>query len=590
MKKHTSTVLSWSITLILGVLLWFFFAVYYRHHGHYQEQMQLFLFTPAYFLDLITRPGGLAIYLGRFFTQFFYDSFSGAFVLAFGLMGVQRLVLDAANHIARRPSAQLLTCVPALLYAAVLCDENMLLSGLVALLGAMAAVAFYNRIRCPMRRLIYYLLMIPVLYFLLGVGAFVFVLLPPLTECIRRRKGWKIMLAAGLAGVLLFAALPFLAKAVYMQYPIERYLLAGDYYRFVNAYPVSLLSFFLFTALLPLLYRALPRKKRRTAYLQFSWQLLLFIGLATWGVVKVADWDKEELMAYDYYARTQKWNSIQSMADRKAPMGPLTVSMLNLAMSQTGHLPDYMFTYYQNGVEGLIPSFVKDPLHPLMVGEIYYHLGLVNTAQRYTFDAMESIPDYQKSVRAVKRLAETNLINGRYEVAAKYLSLLEHTLFYRKWARETRTYLGHEAGIIAHPEWGRLRRYRPGEDFFFSETEKDQMLGLLFQHNPANKMAYEYLLAYTLLQKDLKAFRAYYPLGEGSITYGMVPRSYQEALALIWSQTNYAPAYQPRGLSDRLVKRLEAYRQTYTSQAQPELVLKQSDGDSYWFYYHFVND
>lgn len=587
MKKHADIALSWGISLSLGVLVWLFFAIFYRHHWHYQEQMQLFLFTPGYFIDQVMRPGGLAIYLGGLFTQLFYDSFTGALGLAVLLVLLQRLVLDAANTIAPRSACTLLTVIPSLLYAAVLCDENMLLSGLIALVIALAAVALFNRIGYPKWRWAFYLLMVPALYLLIGVGAFVFVLLPPLTEGIGKRGGkWVYM--AMLLGILCFVALPYLAKAVGAgQYPIGRYWLAGDYYRFVNAYPLSLLWVFLFTGMLPLLFRWLPRRKLRTARWQYVWQLLLLLLLGVWGVTKIADWKKEELMAYDYYAREQKWNSILAMADRKAPTGPFTVAMLNLALGKTGHLPEYMFTYYQNGVEGLIPDFTRDNLQPLMAGEIYYHLGLVNTAQRYTFEAMEAIPDYQKSVRCIRRLAETNLINGRYEVAAKYLSLLDNTLFYRKWAQETKAYLGNEERIDSHPEWGTLRAFRPADDFFFSETEKDQMLGILFQHDPSNRMAYEYLLALTLLEKDLQAFRTYYRMGEGKVAYGVVPRSYQEALALIWSQTNYDQEYRPWGLSDRVVDRLETYRKTFTSHADPEPLLRQSGGDTYWYYYHF---
>ena len=57
------------------------------------------------------------------------------------------------------------------------------------------------------------------------------------------------------------------------------------------------------------------------------------------------------------------------------------------------------------------------------------------------FEAMEAIPDYKKSGRAYMRLAETNLINGQYAVAAKYLRALQHTLFYKKWATNAMSYL-----------------------------------------------------------------------------------------------------------------------------------------------------
>ena len=67
-------------------------------------------------------------------------------------------------------------------------------------------------------------------------------------------------------------------------------------------------------------------------------------------------------------------------------------------------------------------------------------------------------PDYKKSGRAYMRLAETNLINGQYAVAAKYLRALQHTLFYKKWATNAMSYLNNDEKIEKHPEWGWLRK------------------------------------------------------------------------------------------------------------------------------------
>ena len=44
------------------------------------------------------------------------------------------------------------------------------------------------------------------------------------------------------------------------------------------------------------------------------------------------------------------------------------------------------------------------------------------------------------------------------------------------------------------------------EDFLFSSQETDIMLGLLYQHNHRNRMAFEYMLAYVLQQRDLERF------------------------------------------------------------------------------------
>ena len=64
------------------------------------------------------------------------------------------------------------------------------------------------------------------------------------------------------------------------------------------------------------------------------------------------------------------------------------------------------------------------------------------------------------------------------------------------------------------------------------------MLGLLYQHNHRNRMAFEYMLAYVLQQRDLERFMKYYPLGKHA-GYDHIPRSYQEALIYVWtSQQN----------------------------------------------------
>ena len=172
-----------------------------------------------------------------------------------------------------------------------------------------------------------------------------------------------------------------------------------------------------------------------------SWKaisnILLFAGIASVSVVvvsKTADISKEETMKYDFHARMKLWNRTIEMADRKSPSTPISVTCLNLALAVTDRMGDRMFNYFQNGPQGLLADFVRDYTSPLSTAEAYYHLGMINTAQRFVFEAQEAIPDYHKSARCYARLAETNLINGDYDVARKYLLPLTHTLFYKKWA------------------------------------------------------------------------------------------------------------------------------------------------------------
>ena len=141
-----------------------------------------------------------------------------------------------------------------------------------------------------------------------------------------------------------------------------------------------------------------------------------------------------ELLDYDLLVRGNRWEQVIQKAERQQPDLPQSVCATNLALGMTNQMGRRASDFFQNGPEGLFPAFSKDPFSTLTTAEVYFQLGLINTAQRYYFEAMEAAPNYKKSCRCIRRLAETNLINGQYGVARKYLHILEKTVFYKRWA------------------------------------------------------------------------------------------------------------------------------------------------------------
>lgn len=88
---------------------------------------------------------------------------------------------------------------------------------------------------------------------------------------------------------------------------------------------------------------------------------------------------------------------------------------------------------------------------------LYYYLGYVNGAQREAFEYNE--PSEGMMVpEAVKILALTNIIQGNYALAEKYLGHLSHTLFYRDWAEQRRHFLYNDKAVEADPELGPRRK------------------------------------------------------------------------------------------------------------------------------------
>ena len=76
--KHLQGILS----LLFAIVVALFWAFPYRCALSYQEQYQLFLFTPSYFTERICVPGGLADYVAEFITQFYYVYALGTILLA----------------------------------------------------------------------------------------------------------------------------------------------------------------------------------------------------------------------------------------------------------------------------------------------------------------------------------------------------------------------------------------------------------------------------------------------------------------------------------------------------------------------------
>ncbi|WP_297094184.1 DUF6057 family protein [uncultured Draconibacterium sp.] len=576
-------------SLVFGVAAFIFFGFYYSFHLNYQEQYQLFLFTPRYLLDFVDHPGGLSDYLGNFFTQFYFYSRNGALILAAMLVLLQRLILATTIKLGIPKHWMPITFLPSILYWSLLCDENYMLGGLIAMILLALFSLIYLKTKRGTGQMITGILLLIILYWSAG-GLFVLLTLFILfTKFTGKSKIGKNDLFYAIALMLITLILPHLAKMVVLQYPMQKFWIGVNYFRFPENYPIVLPVIALLIILIPFalwfLSKILTIKK---AGLLLS-ILTLLLSAVTFGFIyNSADFEKEEMMAYDFQIRMRRWDRVITMADKKEPTNPISIACLNLALAETGQLGEKMFEYYQNGIGGLIPDFTSNATIPATAGEVYYHLGLINTAQRFAFETMEALPEYQKSVRSIKRLAETNIINGEYALAAKYLHLLQKTLYYRKWASNSLEIIKDEKRVEQHIEWGWLRKARIQKDFLFSEQEKLNMIGLLFMNNNRNMIAFEYLVSATLLDKNLQLFMRYFPLSS-SLNYKVIPKHFQEALLYVWETTNeHTEEEITSSISNSIRTRLKKYNNQYDN-TRNAAIMKKNFGDTYWYYLHFRN-
>ena len=574
-KRHWSVLIS----LLFAIIVALFWVFPYRCALSFQEQYQLFLLTPSYFSERMSVPGGLADYVAEFIVQFYYLYAIGAILLALVFFCLQRLTWMLMRRCGASHAWYLQSFVPAIALWAYMGNENVLLSFAITLLGMeelmLHALIVRDRCRHWGALPLYLLIAIPAGYWLLGpavMGISIVPLLPRKEKTAEARPvvtpvGWTV------ASILYFVAVVFLC-GLFLQYPYERLFGGINYFRYPTAVPVAQWVVEALFALLPLIVSHLPQFENKKAVRVGVAQLLAIILCAV-GLLRLGfDRATYELIDYDYLVCTHQWQRIIDKAKRHQASSPMGVSCVNLALAMQHQLCDRLFEFYQNGAEGLFPTFTRDMTSPLPTAELFYQLGMINDAERYTFEAQEAIPNYRKSGRLTRRIAQCEIINGNYAVASKYLCLLENSLFYRGWAKRQERFLYNDQAVNADQEYGRLRDLRiKHHDYLFSDQEMDQMLGLLLIDNKKynNRMAYECLIAYELLQRDLERLMKYYPLGR-FVRFDHIPYAIQQVLIGTWLERHNTLQGMPYSVDQQNVDATVAFIRAYmTNRNDPAL-------------------
>ena len=584
---------SWKplLSLLFGVAVVIFWSVPYMSGLCFQEQYQMFLFDTNYFLERIVLPGGLADYISEFLVQFYYMPVLGGTIIALLLMSIQAISWGLMKQYGMKAvfPGYLLSFVPSIVLWCAMGDQNLLLSFVVALSGALLMGWIHNRFHNRLVKVVFELVSTALVYWFLGPVVFLYAALMIGDTLMKGKQNGHILSSLGYSACLLILTVAWILLTTQsLQYPLYRIFSGLNYYRYpgtVSPLPLGVMIWtvvVVFFGMVPDGHAWIKKLQQSKVVMALAYVLVI---VASWFGIKASfDEMTYDLIDYDFLVRTEQWDKIIEKAEKKPATTPLSVSCVNLALSQKGMLADRLFEFYQNGGEGLFPTFTRDMISPVSTAEIFFRLGMVNDAERYMFEAQEAIPNYRKSARLTRRIIECEIINGNYQVAAKLLRRLQKTLFYSNWANQTMALLSNEKAINQHPIYGKLRKYREKkQDFLFSDREMDQMLGLLFLNDNHNRMAYEYLVCYELLQRDMEKFMQYYPLGR-FVDYDHIPRSFQEILIGNWMKTHSDPRTIPYSVDAQNVNNTLNFIQLYMQNPKDPQLGQQPYVSNAWHY------
>lgn len=257
-------------------------------------------------------------------------------------------------------------------------------------------------------------------------------------------------------------------------------------------------------------------------------------------------------------AERGNWEKVLELTaqDRRTLLGTY---FHNLACAMQGHLADSLMRYYQPFSQGLFLP-VKEGTSPFLIaqsGEVWYRLGAMTMAERSAMLAMTFSP-VKAGPRFLRRLADINLINGDDYATLKYARLLGS---YPEWTSEKE----------------RIKDFTAKYDTVHFSADCRSVLKILLQSNKDNSAAYEYLLCYDLLEKNIPFFiedydssrpssRLYeeaaliYLSGSGDMTLDNIIR-FRISERTFREFEDFTSIYETGG--DHRDRRLDKYRYTY---------------------------
>lgn len=561
-----------ALPALFAVAAWLFFGVFYRWHLLYFEGNHLFLWTADYARDTILHLGGLGEYVMRFLVQFYHLPLLGGAIVALLLVALQQGVQRVMQRASSSNVLWALSYVPSIIYWVLLCGMDFTPIGLLAMVAAVWAAVGFTRLRNSWLRAGITLGGLIALWLAVG-GAAVVAWVSVVVIELATTRDWRVLVSAGMVAVIV--AVVWWIHPWYMTN--ELMVMGGAYLLNLDSDITVFLKLWGVTAVVMAVPVVAARYAREWINVVVA---VAVIGAAVVILPKHSDINGEDNMAYYCLTRNGQWNEVIERARKKTPQTRPAMICLNLSLVMTGQSGERMFDFPQFGPMGLFMTYEEDLV---FCGEVLFNLGFINEAQRYAYEMMVTYSYQQRSTFAVKRLAETNLIAGREEVARKYLNVMKNTLFYREWAENLLELMDMPKAVDEHRLYGKLRRNQPIENFAFVANKFDKMLEEMVDQRPNNREAYEYLMAFYLLYKDIDSFAERLIIPAKGL-----PRAYEEAFAMACRINRVNLASLPSNLNRATFERLERYINAYNlSGNNPDAMIKDW-GRSYWFYTNFV--
>jgi hypothetical protein len=293
-----------------------------------------------------------------------------------------------------------------------------------------------------------------------------------------------------------------------------------------------------------------------------------------------------EFFMIEEFAVNEEWGALLRYADAHPSTNLFGTFYTNLALYHQDRLCRSLFHYPQPfGRRGL--CFEWDAKGEVLRrgSDFFWAIGFINEAHHWAFESM--IVD-GITRRNLRRLIQTELVNGNLVLAEKYIGLMNRTLFDQGLARHYARFIDDPGLIGQDPELGAGSGIRIREDFFADGLDLENNLKSLGGHQRMTKPVLDYLMALYLLERRVDDIVALLP-EYMEVTQRPLPVLLDETL-LVYKITHREDNQTNISVSEETMQRFEAYAgmlRQYRDQKEAARMLYPGYGHTFWFYLNF---
>ena len=574
-------------------LLFFYYLLCFNSCLYYHYHQPIFLLDKTYIKEFLLYPGGLAEWVTQFLLQFFYFNILGSLLITALSILVFVIIYKIIKEIGDFQYSLILSFLPVCF---LLTLQNRYNFPLVITVKYLVALSFFfSYLRIANRYKTFIIIFSCLIYYILGGWTYLFfITLCVLNELLFSKESRKYVFA-GLNILVYFIYTYIAARYLFVITLKEACFYMAPYKFFSWPFLFELdVSFYLFFLSLPMLQIAFfiylkylkDRIKSKTMPLLRSTfgQSIFIIIFGILILIFSFDRARKKKVQVDYFAEKGKWEELLSVSREMKIYDFLVYFNVNRALYHTGQLLDNLFDYPQLiGSDGLLIYESTAREAAIQRSDLYFDLGLIKAAQVMAYEG-ETKSRYNP--RLLKRIVMASIINEQYIIAKKFLDILDKSIIHKKWVKHYESYLFNDSLIESDSLIQIKRKLTPKFDFFITGQNPEIDLVGLLKENENNRMAFEYLTAYYLLEYRLKDLAKC--LGEFKrFGYKKYPRHIEEALLLIGLIYRDEKVKLDFHIDSRTIERFKQLNMVLShsrKEMEAKKILEEEFHDTYWFY------